>query len=345
MSGTTGRQEEIAVEHGHHSGMWVPDEPPTWGRLFLPHLDGWSVLAVLSIVGLVVYLAAVVRLHSSGVAWPWWRTAAWVGGTVSLFAVTGTWFNGYSMVIFSVHMTQHMVLSLITPLLLLLAAPVTLALRTLPRGRGLAGTPRALLLDALHSRFARFVASPLFTVPLFIASLYGIYFTPLFDALMSDPAGHQFMLAHFVVTGLLFFGPIVDQDPWPRSVGHLGRMLELFLPVPFHAFFGVAVMMAGGLVVDTFASPPEGWGIDPMVDQGVAGGIVWAFGELPTVLVLAVVFFSWARSDDRRARTLDRAADRTGDAELAAYNARLRAMATAPPSAGRQPSPSGAEPV
>src|SRR5215213_3322992 len=307
--------------------MWVPDQPPTWGRMFVPHLEAWSVLAVLSVVGLVVYLGAVVRLRRSGVAWPWWRILAWIGGTASLFAVTGTWLNGYSMVLFSVHMTQHMVLSLITPLLLLLAAPVTLVLRTLPRGRGAAGAPRALLLNALHSRFGRVISHPLFTIPLFIASLYGVYFTPLFDALMANPVGHQLMLAHFVVTGLLFFGPIVAQDPWPRTLSHPGRMLELFLPVPFHAFFGVAVMMAGSLVVDTFASPPAGWHVDLLRDQGVAGGIVWAFGELPTVLVLLVIFFSWAASDARRARALDRAADRDGDAELEAYNARLRAMA------------------
>jgi putative copper resistance protein D len=116
-------------------------------------------------------------------------------------------------------------------------------------------------------------------------------------------------------------------------------MLELFLPVPFHAFFGVAIMMAGSLVVDTFADPPPAWGIDPLTDQGVAGGIVWAFGELPTVLVLAVIFFSWASSDDRRARALDRAADRTGDAELEAYNARLRAMAMASSSDRTTPRP------
>ena len=84
------------MEHGHHSGMWVPEQPPTWGRMFLPHLDGVSVLAVLSVVALLVYLGAVVRLRRSGVAWPWWRTLAWVGGTASLFLVTGTWFNGYS---------------------------------------------------------------------------------------------------------------------------------------------------------------------------------------------------------------------------------------------------------
>lgn len=315
------------MDHGHHSGMWVPGEPPTWDRMFIPHLGPESVLAVLSIVGLVVYLAAVIRLGRTGVRWPWWRTLAWIGGTATLFAVTGTWLNGYSMVLFSVHMTQHMVLSLIVPLLLLLAAPVTLALRTLPRGTGPAGTPRALLLDALHSRFARFISHPLFTVPLFLASLYAVYFTPLFDALMGSPVGHQFMLAHFVVTGLLFFGPIVAQDPWPRTLSHPGRILELFLPVPFHAFFGVSIMMAESLVVTTFADPPAGWGIDLLRDQGEAGGIVWAFGELPTVLVLGVVFFSWASSDERRAKAYDRAADRTGDAELEAYNARLRALA------------------
>jgi cytochrome c oxidase assembly factor CtaG len=307
--------------------MWVPGEPPTWGGMFLVHLEPWSVVAVASLVGLVVYLAAVVRLRRTGVAWPWWRTLSWVAGTASVFLVTGTWLNGYSMALFSIHMVQHMVLAMISPLLLLVGAPVTLALRTLPRGKGAAGVPRALLLNALHSGFGQFVASPMFTVPLFIASLYGIYFTPLFDWLMGNPAGHQFMLAHFVVTGLLFFGPIVAADPWPRTHGHPARMLELVVPVPFHAFFGVAVMIASTLLVDTFANPPAAWGIDPVGDQAVAGGIAWSFGELPTVLVLIVVLVSWAGSDERRARAQDRAAERTGDAELAAYNARLKELA------------------
>ena len=315
------------MDHGHHSGMWVPAEPPTWGRMFLPHLDGWSWLAVLSLLGLVGYLVAVVLLRRTGVAWPWWRTASWVAGCVALFAVTGTWLNGYSMVLFSVHMAQHMVLSMVVPILLLLGAPVTLALRTLPRGKRLAGVPRALLLDALHSRLARFVSHPAFTLPLFLVSLYGVYFTPLFDALMGDPLGHQLMLTHFVVVGLLFFGPILAQDPWPRQIGHAGRMLELLVPMPLHAFFGVAIMMSSSLVVRTFADPPAAWGVDPLGDQNTAGSIAWSFGELPTVLVLAVVLFSWMRSEERRGARIDRVAARTDDAEREAYNARLRAMA------------------
>jgi cytochrome c oxidase assembly factor CtaG len=315
------------VQHADHSGMWMPDEPPTWGRMFLPHLDGWSLLAFASIAVVVAYLVGVVRLRRTGVAWPWWRTASFVSGAVSLFAVTGTWLSGYGMVLFSVHMAQHMVLSMIAPLLLLCGSPVTLALRALPRGKGAAGAPRALLLEALHSRVARFLANPFFTLPLFLGSLYGVYFTPIFDALMADPFGHQFMLAHFTVTGLLFFGPILAQDPWPRTTGHGGRMLELLIPMPLHAFFGVAVMMSSALVVETFAAPPSGWGVDVLADQKTAGSIAWSFGELPTVFVMAVVLFSWMGSEERRAKRLDRAAVRTEDAELEAYNARLRAMA------------------
>lgn len=307
--------------------MWMPTDPPTWARLFTPRLDGWSWIAVLSVLVLVAYLVGLARLRRAGVRWAWWRTAAFVAGSVSLFAVTGTELHGYSMVLFSVHMAQHMVLSMVSPLLLLLGSPITMALRALPRGHGAAGVPRALLLEVLHSRVARFLSHPGFTIPLFIASLYGVYFTPVFDDLMANPLGHQVMLAHFLVTGLLFFGPILGADPWPRTTGHAGRMLELLLPMPFHAFFGVAIMMAGSLVVRTFSNPPASWGVDPLADQTTAGAIAWSFGEIPTVLVLAVVFFQWAGSEARRNKTRDRTIDRVGNAELDAYNARLRALA------------------
>jgi cytochrome c oxidase assembly factor CtaG len=138
------------------------------------------------------------------------------------------------------------------------------------------------------------------------------------------------MLAHFLVTGLLFFGPILGQDPWPRRLGHGGRMLELLVPMPFHAFFGVAIMMYSTLITTTFAHPPAGWGIDPLADQGTAGSIAWSFSELPTVLVMIVVLGAWMGSEERKGRQLDRVAERTSDAELEAYNARLRALAARP---------------
>ncbi len=217
-----------------------------------------------------------------------------------------------------------MVLSMLSPILLLMGAPVTLALRTLPGGRGGA---RGLLLAVLHSRAAGLITSPFFTLPLFIASLYGLYFTPLFDAAMSNWWGHNWMLAHFLAVGLLFFWPILAIDPSPRRTGHGLRMVELLIGMPFHAFFGIAVMMSNRLVVSVFAHPVASWGISARSDQGSAGGIAWAFSEIPTLIVVIVVAASWSRASDREGRRLDREANRDGDQKLAAYNAQLAALA------------------
>jgi putative membrane protein len=144
---------------------------------------------------------------------------------------------------------------------------------------------------------------------------------------MSSWLGHEWMLAHFLATGLLFFWPIMGIDPAPRRSSHVMRMLELFIGMPFHAFFGVAVMMSSTLIAGFFAHPPAAWHISPLADQNTGGGIAWAFSEVPTILVLLALLVSWAASDRRAAARTDRQADRDQDAELAAYNAYLTRLA------------------
>jgi len=218
-----------------------------------------------------------------------------------------------------------MVLSMLSPIILLMGAPITLALRALPAAQG-RFSPRDLLVKLLHSRYLQVVSHPAFTIPLFIASLYGLYFTPLFDFLMRSTAGHTLMMAHFLGVGLLFFWPIMGVDPGPHRPGHLMRMLELFIGMPFHAFFGIAVMMASGLMVTSFAHPMASLHVDPITDQHLAGGLAWAFSEIPTFIVLISLTFQWAKSEERVSRRKDRTADRDGDSELNAYNAYLASL-------------------
>ncbi len=308
---------------GHSFPMWMPTQPPTLGRLLAWHPQPIPLLELLCIAALLVYVVGVLRLRSSGVQWPLLRTIAFAGGIASMLLVVSTGVGGYSMQLFSVHMGQHMVLSMVAPIFLLLGAPVTLALRVLrPRGR-----PRRVVLAVLHSRFAKVVSSGLFSTPLFILSLFGLYFTPLFDFLMSSWWGHFYMLVHFVAVGLLYYWPILGVDPNPRNPQPLTRLGQLVIAMPFHAFFGIALMSSP--VALTSLTAPAGWGIDPIRDQYLAGGIAWATGEIPALIVALVVAIQWVRSDARLARSYDRQAARDGDAELLQYNRRLARLAAA----------------
>ncbi|MFE7908254.1 cytochrome c oxidase assembly protein [Streptomyces albogriseolus] len=312
------------MDHSGH-GMTMDLPPFTLGRGLAWSADPFFLVACL--LALALYGWGVVRLVRRGDRWPVGRTIAFVTGVLSIGLVMCTALNDYGMVMFSVHMVQHMVISMVSPILLLLGAPVTLALRALPPAavRGTKG-PRELLLMLLHSRYMRVVTHPLFTVPMFIASLYALYFTPLFDFLMGSAVGHAAMMVHFLAVGLAFFWPIMGVDPGPHRPGHLMRMLELFAGMPFHAFFGIALMMASTPMVTTFQDPPASLGIDALSDQNAAGGIAWAFSEVPSVLVLIALLFQWYASDQRQARRKDRAADRDGDKELEAYNAYLASL-------------------
>ncbi|MFK4226493.1 cytochrome c oxidase assembly protein [Streptomyces sp. NPDC019890] len=311
------------MDHSGH-GMTMDLPPFTLGRGLEFSPDPFFLVGCLLALGL--YGWGVLRLRRRGDAWPVGRTVAFALGVLSVALVMCTRLNDYGMVMFSVHMVQHMVISMLSPIVLLLGAPVTLALRALPvAGRGRKG-PRELLLGLLHSRYMRVVTHPVFTIPLFIASLYALYFSPLFDFLMESKTGHVAMMVHFLAVGLVFFWPIMGVDPGPHRPGYVMRMLELFAGMPFHAFFGIALMMATEPMIKAYENPPASLGIDALADQTAAGGIAWAFSEIPSVLVLIALVFQWYRSEQRQARRMDRAADRDGDKDLAAYNAYLASL-------------------
>ncbi|MBP2580632.1 putative copper resistance protein D [Streptomyces sp. PvR006] len=311
------------MDHSGH-GMTSDLPPFTLGRGLEFSPDLFFLIGCIAALGL--YGWGVARLRRRGDAWPVSRTVFFTVGVLTIALVMCTRLNDYGMVMFSVHMVQHMVISMLSPILLLLGAPVTLALRALPvAGRGSTG-PRELLLKLLHSRYMKVITHPGFTIPMFIASLYALYFTPLFDFLMGSKPGHIGMMVHFLMVGVVFFWPIMGVDPGPHRPGYVMRMLELFAGMPFHAFFGIALMMASEPMVKAYENPPASLGIDALTDQNAAGGIAWAFSEIPSVLVLIALVYQWYHSEQRQAVRQDRAADRDGDKELEAYNAYLASL-------------------
>ena len=302
--------------------------PPTVARV----LFDWRfdlIFGTAAIVMAVVYLAGVRRLRRRGDAWPVGRTLGWLLGCAALLFATSSGLGRYMPAMFSMHMVAHMLLSMLVPILLVLGAPMTLALRALPAaGGGEPPGPREWLLAALHSRVSRFLTHPIVATVLFVAGFYGLYFGGIFDAAVSNHAAHVLMNVHFLLSGYLFYWVVIGIDPTPRQIPQLGKLAMVFASLPLHAFFGVVLMGMQTVVGETFyRSLQLSWHNDLLGDQHLGGGIAWAAGEVPLVVVMIALFIQWRRSDQRTAKRLDRAADRDDDADLAAYNAMLAELA------------------
>ncbi|SPM35845.1 copper resistance protein CopD [Mycobacterium rhizamassiliense] len=302
--------------------------PPTVARI----LFDWRfdlVFGTAAIVLAALYVAAVVRLRRRGDHWPPGRMVAWLLGCLTLLFVTSSGVGRYMPAMFSMHMAAHMGLSMLTPILLVLGAPVSLALRALPAaGRDDPPGPREWLLAALHSRVSQILTNPIVATVLFVAGFYGLYFTSIFDDAVASHAGHLAMNVHFLVSGYLFYWVVIGVDPTPRPIPHLAKVGVVFASLPMHAFFGVELMGTPTVLGEAYyRSLGLSWHTDLLGDQRLGGGIAWAAGEIPLVIVMLALLVQWARSDARTARRLDRAADRDNDADLTAYNAMLAEMA------------------
>jgi putative copper resistance protein D len=209
-----------------------------------------------------------------------------------------------------------------------MGGPMTLALRALtPAGRGNPPGLREWIAVGIGSRFLRVVLHPLVVLALFVGSFYALYLTGLFDIALRYHWAHQLMNLHFLVIGYLFFWPLIGVDASPTRLPHIGRLAVLLAAMPFHAFFGVAVMststVLGGEFYRLLALP---WVGNLLDDQHTGGGIAWAAGEAPMLLVILVLLQRWSRDDAREAARHDRRADADGEADLEAYNAMLARM-------------------
>ena len=304
------------------------DGAPTFWRL----LTDWRfdlVYGTAAIVLAGLYLAGVWRLRRRGDAWPVGRIVAWLGGCLVILLATSSGIGRYSPAMFSVHMGSHMMLSMGAPVLLGLGGPVTLALRALPvAGRGAPPGPREWLLAAVHSPVSRFLTHPIVALLLFVGSFYALYFSGLFDAALNYHWAHLAMNAHFLLAGYVFYWPVIGVDQAPRRIPPIGRLGMMFAAMPFHAFFGVILMNMQNVIGQLFYSQLRlPWVGDLLTDQRLGGGIAWAAGEVPVLLVLIALLVQWARADEREAKRKDRREETTGGEELAAYNAMLKNLA------------------
>ena len=253
----------------------------------------------------MLYAIGVRRLAERGRRWPPARSAAFAGGLLLVIVLaTQSGLAQYDRTLFSLHVVQHMLLGMVAPLLLVLGAPVTLALQACRR------PAQQRLLRVLHSRPFTVVTHPAVVWVLFGGTLVALYFTGLYELSLRNDAVHALVHAHFVVVGFLFMGYVVGIDSLALGFGYGARLLYVLVLLPFHAFIGVALLGSDRVLASGWYSQVvRSWGSCPLDDQRLGAGILWGAGELLGVVALAIVLYQWMRHEEREGARLDRRLD------------------------------------
>lgn len=309
-------------------------EPPSLAA-FLTYWRFDLVFGVGALILQALYMWAYFTLRKRGVEWPISRLLWWTGGNIMLLVSTSSGLGMYAMAMFGPHMLQHMLLSMAIPIFWVLGGPMTLFLRALqPAGRNGVAGPREWLVVFINNPFSRFLTNPIVAGVQFVVGFYYLYLSPLFDWMAPQHGGHLFMMGHFIISGYVFYWVIIGVDAAPRQLSPFVKMMTLLAVTAFHAWFGIAMMqMSEPLNEQFYLSLELPFEVDLMHQQLVGGGIAWAIGEIPLIIVSIAHGVQWVRTDRRESERYDRKEDRTGEQDLAAYNQMLAGLAAGGPDA------------
>jgi putative copper resistance protein D len=257
------------------------------------------VFGPLAVLGAVTYLIGVRRLRRAGGDWPAGRMVAWLAGCATVLVSTCSGIATYGAALFSVHMVQHMVLATLAPVLLVLGHGVSLALRVARPG------PAARLVAILDGPAVRFVRHPVVGWLAVAATLFGLYPTGLFAAIVQEHWAHLAMNVAFFATGLALFWPVLGRSLPGRALPAIARIVMVFAVMALHAGFsvwllGLSAPLAGGF----YGALQLPYVPDLLADQRLGAVLAWALGELPVILGVLALVARWAR-DDRAAGTGD----------------------------------------
>ena len=269
-----------ASSGGHHDGGHHDSgglESPLW---WVVESAGLAVL----ILALAAYLVGVHRNRARG-QWSRWRTTFWIGGLVCVGIGWAGPLAESARHGFIAHMGTHLLLGMLGPLLLVLAAPGTLALRTLP-------TRGARVLSAvLRSPPVRVVTHPVVAAVLNAGGLWLLYATDLFELMHSSIILHTAIHLHVLLAGLVFTVAMIGPDPNPHRASLRTRATVLVLFIAVHSILGKWL----------YANPLPG--VAPS-DARAGAQLMYYGGDAIDLVILVLLFAGWYPDSRFRSRLL-----------------------------------------
>ncbi|MDX6309001.1 MAG: hypothetical protein QOI06_2047 [Nocardioidaceae bacterium] len=247
--------------------------PFTWHVLFTTWQSNpvWDLIMVAALAaygwGLVV-----TRRRGTG-ALPWYRVASFVAGILVLAVSVNSAVETYSMVLFWVHMVQHLLLIMVVPALLVVGSPLTLLLRA-TRGHAQERVRKTLL-----SAPVSLVTHPVIGWLSYGVIIVATHLTSFMQQMMPHPWLHQTEHVLYLAGGYVFLLPLLGDEPIRWQPPYLVRMAVLFIAMAPETVVGIVLLQAGHELFPAYAALHRTWGPTPLDDLHRGGGIMWAFGD------------------------------------------------------------------
>jgi putative membrane protein len=215
------------------------------------------------------------------------RASFWLGLATMFLALNGPLHDISDYYLFSGHMVQHLVLTVVTPPLLV------------------AGTPGWMLRPALALPFvgslARRLTTPRAAFLKFNVILAAWHLPPLYNSAMFHHEVHILQHLMFIAGAVVMWWPLLSPLPELPRLSYPGQMLYSFLMTLPMTVISIYIVYANHVLYPAYASSPRLWGLSPLEDQRLGGLIMWIPGGLFFYLIASVVFYRWQRTqrDDR----------------------------------------------
>ena len=242
-----------------------------------------------------LYWRRALTLRRRGAPVPFWRQLLFGLGLALLLLATASpidWLGEERL--FSFHMLQHVLLGDLAPLCIV------------------AGLTGPLLRPILQFGFVdrlRFLAHPLVALPLWVINLLVWHLPAAYEAALGSDAVHALQHLCFFTFGALMWAPVVEVLPGPEWFGTGWKLGYIVVVRLVETVLGNVFLWAGGVIYVTYEDSPRLWGISPLADQGIAGGVMMVEGSLVTIGALAWLFLKLAQEGELRQQLLERGLD------------------------------------
>lgn len=262
-----------------------------------PGDDLWTVDLFVTanlLLATALYLIGVRVLAAKGLKWSAARTLSFLLGMALLALAYLGPFETLAHTYFWAHMGQHLIVMMLAAPFIVLSCPVALTVLAT------SGRTRAAIIRGLRSSIALVLVNPVVTWVLFATVLIGSHVTPVMEWVLGDHDAMAYVERPvYLVAALLFYYPLIGKDMCARRPRPAYRLLSLGLMMIPETALGAVIFLAPVTLYPSYVVATTAVGADPLVDQQLAGALMWALTMVIDSVWMMVAAVEWWRSEER----------------------------------------------